>query len=501
MGTNTAYWQSRMPLLGLMDARANENPTATLVTCFDGSLSRCATVAYRNALSRCLASDWNVRNGDRVILVESSSKYFVVALSAIAAAGAIAIPIGSTWEKSSLEHIESSTTPKLVITFQDSPGVALSEKHFLLDEESANSAVLKFGAVPLPALAVETAASPLFLLFTTGTTGQPKGVVISHQAHLAAVESISEYLKYPNGSRILLALSPSFDYGLYQYFLAIHSGSELVVARRPCFPLDLLDLIAKNSISIVPLVPSQWRALANADLSGGNSLPQICIATSTGSSIDAKLMQAITKLLPCALFYSMYGLTECKRISFLNPDLARLKPTSVGKPMPNCSIRILDSQSRPVEFGQIGELVVRGPNVASGYWMQISDPSSPFKRDPLSGELELRTGDYFRQDEEGDLFFCGRQDDLVKAHDTRISLLDVDHYLLALPMVRDAVAFMHSGTQGPRLAAKVVLKPSSLLADLRPSLIRRGTPLHFIPQDIEEVAAIPLNANGKPVRE
>jgi long-chain acyl-CoA synthetase len=498
--TDSSFWASEMPFIDLLAKNDHEQNRSTMVECFDGHFSRSEILLYRNALAHFLSREHGISAGDRIILTESCSRYYLVALTAIAAIGAIAVPVGAAWQHSALKHIERSTTPSLAISFIDSPQLPLDTPEILISEKLFVEIHLIDDLPQNNFLDRITASSVCMILFTTGSTGTPKGVAISYQNHLAALTSISKYLEYPHGSRILLTSSPAFDYGLYQYALAIYSGSTVVVAKRPAFPIDLLEIVATKNIEILPLVPSQWREIAQKANKSQITLQNIGTATSTGSLIDSTLMNEILRLVPNAKFFSMYGLTECKRVSYLSPELAQKKPTSVGKPMTNCVVELVDEQGKEVFPGSIGELIVRGPHVASGYWGLMEDYESSFHRDSTTGEITLRTGDFFKQDSEGDLYFCGRRDDLVKINDIRISLAEVDRTLLQLPFVLDAISYICIRNGRAVLSAQIVANSDNSHIQIQRELMKRGVISHLIPKDIVFVTAIRKNANGKPIR-
>lgn len=498
--TDSNFWASAMPFLDLLSANNHDRLQSTTVECFDGTLSGIEIVFHRDVLAQFLTKEHGITAGDRIILSESCSRYYLVALTAIIAIGAIAVPIGASWRRPALKDIERSSAPSLTISFIDSPQLPFDTLEILISEKMFAAAHRIKGVSKTQYLDKITAASICMILYTTGSTGTPKGVAISHQAHLAALVSIANYLNYPKGSRILLASSPAFDYGLYQYALAIYSASTIFVAKRPAFPIDLLEMIAAKNINVLPLVPSQWRELTNIAKKCQLTLQNITTATSTGSLIDSSLMNKILDLVPNARFFSMYGLTECKRVSFLSPELVKIKPTSVGKPMANCTIELVDEHGKEVSRGSIGELIVRGPNVASGYWGLMNDHKSSFHRDSTTGETSLHTGDFFKQDLEGDLYFCGRRDDLVKIDDIRISLAEVDRSLLQLPFVLDAISFIAIRSGRAILSAQIVANHDASQVSVQRELLKRGIIRHAIPKDIVFVSAINKSENGKPVR-
>ncbi|WP_058235083.1 AMP-binding protein [Devriesea agamarum] len=331
------------------------------------------------------------------------------------------------------------------------------------------------------------------LIYTSGSTGKPHGVMSPHSCILSAVQAIADTLMYTHSDVILCRLPLAFDYGLYQIFLAAWSGARIVLAD-PQYDIKLLDLIRREHISVIPLVPALAHMLLT--LSRNRAIPApVRLLTNTGARMPAEIMKQLLALLPGAEFASMYGMTECKRISILPPSEWTAHPESVGRALPGTRIRIIaaDGTARPV--GQPGEIVVSGPTVMAGYWNVPMSTQQRFVPTP-DGSLELHTGDQGYLDAEDRLYFLGRDDDLIKRRGIRLSVYDIettaeqisdlDTAIVPRPASEDAdLTLFYTGTVDPARVAE------HLGIELDPA--RQ-------PDRIVRLTDVPLTPNGKPDR-
>src|SRR5206468_5765982 len=180
------------------------------------------------------------------------------------------------------------------------------------------------------------------------------------------------------------------------------------------------------------------------------------------AALPAERIRHLREAFPTARIYSMYGLAECKRVSYLPPDQIDSRPTSVGRGMPNEEVYIVDDRGARVAPGVVGELVVRGSNVMKGYWELPDETARMLKPGPLPNEMVLYTGDLFRADEEGFLYFVGRKDDIIKTRGEKVSPREVEEVLHRLDGVAEAavVGIPHE-VLGQAIKAVVRLRPGT----------------------------------------
>jgi long-chain acyl-CoA synthetase len=339
------------------------------------------------------------------------------------------------------------------------------------------------------------------LIYTSGSTGEPKGVMQSHGSMAFAVHSLSSYLGYRSGDRILDCLPLSFDYGLYQLFLTVQASAELILLRSFSFPGQILRALTDKRTTVFPAVPTLLRILEALDEKQPQGLvfPEVRLVSNTAAALTADLLPGLRKMFPEARIFSMYGLTECKRVSFLDPDRLEHKPLSVGQAIPGTEVFILDEQGHEVAPGEVGRLHVRGRHVMQGYWHRLEESEAILSKGMRPGERQLDTGDLFKRDEDGDLYFVSRSDDIIKTRGEKVSPLEVEHVLQGLAMIKEAAVLGHPDLLlGEAVHAYVVLEEGEPL-DPDP-ILRALTGLlepYMIPTQIHILDQLPRSPNGK----
>jgi amino acid adenylation domain-containing protein len=338
------------------------------------------------------------------------------------------------------------------------------------------------------------------LIYTSGSTGRPKGVMMTHGNILAATTSINGYLQNRRDDTILDVLPLSFDYGLYQLFLAMQAGARVLLERSFAFPTVMLELMARERVSALPIVPMLAALLLKHDLASYD-LGALRYITNTGAVLPPAHIAALRTALPQARIFSMYGLTDCKRVSFLAPEDLDARPTSVGKPMSNVEVYLLDEEGRRVDCG-IGELVVRGSNVMQGYWRAEAATEKVLRPGLLPGEKVLHTGDLFRIDEDGYMYFQSRTDDVIKSRGQKVSPREIENVLHAAPGVSEAVVVgVPDALLGQALHAYVTLRPGASVT-ARDILLYCSKHLEdfMVPGIVEVVSTLPHTSSGKLAR-
>jgi len=276
------------------------------------------------------------------------------------------------------------------------------------------------------------------LIYTSGSTGRPKGVMLTHLNIVSAATSITTYLDSAPDDIVLNVLPLSFDYGLYQVLMTFKVGGTVVLEKSIAYPYAVLETIRREQVTGFPIVPTIAAMLLQLNLKS-QRFPSLRYITNTAAALPAEKIRQLREAFPGATLFSMYGLTECKRVSYLPPDQLDIRPTSVGRGMPNEEVYIVDDRGERVGPGVVGELVVRGANVMKGYWELPEETDRMLRPGPFPGERVLHTGDLFRMDDEGYLYFVGRKDDIIKTRGEKVSPREVEEVLHALEGVAEAV--------------------------------------------------------------
>ena len=348
---------------------------------------------------------------------------------------------------------------------------------------------------PVPVIPLDLAA----IIYTSGSTGTPKGVMQTHQAMVFATGSLIEYLRLAKDERILCVLPLSFDYGLYQLLMAITLGACLVLERSFTFLGQVLERMREERITVFPGVPTIFATLLAAHRRAALSFPSVRRVTNTAAALPDEFAGSLREIFPQALIYKMYGLTECKRVSYLAPELMDSKPGSVGKAIPGTEVFLLSSDGKPVPAGEVGTLYVRGPHVMAGYWNRPDLTDEMLKPGKLPGEKVLCTHDLFRMDDEGYLYFVGRTDDIIKTRGEKVSPVEVENALHRIPGVREAaVVGVPDALLGEAIRAYVVAEPG---AGLTVQSLRADSATYLesymVPAQVILCDSLPRTANGK----
>lgn len=337
------------------------------------------------------------------------------------------------------------------------------------------------------------------LIYTSGSTGMPKGVMSTHHNVVSAARSIIQYLENDERDRILNVLPLSFDYGLYQVIMTFMFGGTLFLERSFLYLHTLLEKIDKEQITGFPIQPTITAMLLRMENLGLYDLHSVRYMTNTGAALPMEHIQTLRGLFPWVSLYSMFGLTECKRVGYLPPKYLDSHPGSVGHAMPNCEVIVVDEDGQPLPAGQSGQLVVRGANVMQGYWNDGALTQQTYQVGEYAADRTLFSGDYFHQDEQGFLYFEGRRDDIIKSRGERINTLEVEKQLLSIDSISEAaVVGIPDELLGNAIWAFVVQTGDEALDP--PHIMRQCSQIMepaAMPKQVVGLPSLPKNSNGK----
>lgn len=337
------------------------------------------------------------------------------------------------------------------------------------------------------------------LIYTSGSTGQPKGVMMTHQNITFTLDSLIEYLRFGSGDRILNLLPLAFDYGLYQLLMAVRLGATLVLEPGFGYPAVIEQRIQEESVTVFPGVPTVFTTLLAHAGERERRFPSVRTVTNTAAALAPDLVPGLQRMFPNALIFRMYGLTECKRVCYLEPEELALRPESVGKAIPGTQAFLLDAEGRPLGPGETGILHVRGPHVMVGYWNQPERTSEMLRVGRHPADRVLCTHDLFRMDEDGYLYFVGRSDDIIKSRGEKVSPVEVENVLHGIRGIQDAaVVGIPDPVLGEAIRAFVSLAPGAQLTGRE---IRRACQERLegfmVPQEIVFLPELPRTDTGK----
>jgi acyl-CoA synthetase (AMP-forming)/AMP-acid ligase II len=337
------------------------------------------------------------------------------------------------------------------------------------------------------------------LIYTSGSTGNPKGVMQTHQSMLFAAHSLTTYLRLAADDRILCVLPLAFDYGLYQLLMSVQLGATLILERSFTFPAQIFARMEEQAVTVFPGVPTIYAMLLSIHGREPLRFPSVTRITNTAAALPDDFVPRLREIFPNALIYRMYGLTECKRVSYLEPELADQLPGTVGKAIPGTEVYLLTAEGQPVPPGETGILYVRGPHVMSGYWNQPELSAHMLKAGRLPGERVLCTQDFFRMDDDGYLYFVGRNDDIIKTRGEKVSPVEVENVMHGIPGIREvAIVGVRDDVLGQAVRAFVVLNPDCTFNEKQIRLQCMAKLENFmVPRDIIFCEDLPKTATGK----
>lgn len=463
-----------------------------------------------------------VGRGERVAVYLEKRPETVATMFGAAAAGAAFVPLNPLLRQRQVAHILNDCGVRVLVT---SAARLATLGETLAGCPALGTVVLVDGApdgaaIPDP---VELATWPSLsaggaapshrvidtdmtaILYTSGSTGLPKGVVLSHRNLVAGARSVSAYLENTPEDRILCVLPLSFDAGFSQLSTAFCAGACAVLMDY-LLPKDVVTQVARHRITGLAGVPPLWMQLAEARWPD-EAAASIRYFTNTGGHMPRSTLDRLRALLPGARPYLMYGLTEAFRSTYLPPSEIDRRPDSMGKAVPNAEILVVGDDGTLCGPGESGELVHRGPLVSLGYWNDPERTDERFRPLPASlraaglclEEIAVWSGDTVRMDEDGYLYFVGRRDDMIKSSGYRISPTEIEEVVVNSGLVGEAVAF---GAPHPRLGQGIVVVATppaggSVDGEAIIAACRAELPPYMVPQLVVERPALARNANGK----
>lgn len=457
-----------------------------------------------------------VSSEGRVAILLEKSIEATALLLAVLQAGAIVVPINPKLKPQQIRYILADCGAELLITSTH----RLTELGALMDgldlttllTDAAPLSAPRYGRTiamqtllhtPKPKLAahrridIDAAA----ILYTSGSTGHPKGVVVSHRNLVVGCQSVNTYLGTRSEDAILALLPISFDAGLSQVTTGLAAGAK-VVLHTPLYAKTAAALIAAHRITSITAVPPMWSLLVDANWEKIDT-SSVRIIANTGGHMNEALLKRLRAIFTNARPFLMYGLTEAFRSTYLDPSEIDRRAGSIGKAIPNAEILVLREDGTTCAAGEAGELVHRGALVTLGYWNAPEKTAERFR--PLRSALAtglvtenaVWSGDIVSRDEEGFLYFIGRRDDMIKTSGYRISPTEIESVVSSAPGVREVAAFgLPAGDIGDEIVVTVVPVDRNFDRTAVEAYCAQELPKYMMPH-ILVLEQLPRSANGK----
>ena len=481
-------------LLARLAAQGGEQP---FLHAAGRTLTATEFAAQARALAHALAA-LGVRAGDRVAVYLEKRPEKALAPFAIGLCGAVSVILNPRLRDAQVRHVLDDSGATVVLTS--------AEKCVLLADPAAAFGAARVARVeelpragaPPPALP-PSPGDPATILYTSGSTGLPKGIVQTHQNLVEGAEIVAGYLGLRAEDHVLAVLPLSFDYGLNQLLAAAWTGCEITLLQYLA-PAELFDALERQRATGLAGVPSLWHAFAETlrrEPARAAQCAALRYVTNSGGRFALADIRTLRETLPHVKVFSMYGLTEAFRSAFLDPRLIDRHPDAIGTAIPRVELLVIDPDTgRECASGEVGELVHAGALVAAGYWNRPEDTARVFRPHPLDPARgrAVWSGDFVTRGADGLLRFVGRRDRQLKVAGMRVSPDEVETAVRAVPGVREAAVV---GRPDPAGGDQVVaFVTGEITGDAVVAALRRTQPSWLVPARVEVLAALPLNPNG-----
>ncbi|MBN1933389.1 MAG: AMP-binding protein [Anaerolineae bacterium] len=496
-----------------LEHSAARTPNKVALVCGGRRLTYAEIDGMANRMANALRAQ-GVNPGDRVALFLPNTVELVVSIFATLKASAVFVIVNATTKSDKLVYLVNNCRATALVTrAREAAAIDAvraemrSLQLIILTEQSAaraaqeDESVFAFDALqagypdtcpPRQCIDRDLAC----LIYTSGSTGEPKGVMSAHSNVVFAATSIITYLENQPEDIVINVLPMSFDYGLYQLLMVFKFGGTLVLERSFVYPAQVLKRMEQERVTGFPGVPTVFAILLQMDLK--YDLQALRYITNTAAALPPSHIQQIRQKFPWVTLYSMYGLTETKRTLYLPPDQLDARPDSVGLAIPGTQVWIEDEEGNRLGPHQIGELVIRGGHVMRGYWQAPQATAARYRPGPLPGEWVCCSGDLFRMDEDGYLYFVGRKDDIIKSRGEKVAPKEIENVLYKMPgVVEAAVIGVPDPLLGEAIKAFVVVKGAGVSDKDVLRHCRQHLEDFMVPQSVEFRDALPKTSSGK----
>lgn len=488
-------------------ATAQRLPDKTAIVSAERSLT------FSELLNEAMATagslrDLGLRAGDRVGICMEKTVDQVVAILGALFANLVVVPILPRLKQPNIKHIIDNSGMAGLITDSGRFGevaefaqqTRLIAGHGELDSQWPHLPYLRRFATPqlfFDRIGNDDAA----IIYSSGSTGRPKGILIAQRNLAEGADIVAEYLGTNETDRIGCVLSFNFDYGMNQIWQTIRVGCTLYL-HELALPGELFSLLAKERITVLPVMPViitrmfDKRLKVSTQKYDMSALRYVC---STGGRLSSDMISDLKGAFPAAKIYSMFGLTEAFRSTYLDPGKIDTHPTSIGKSIPDCQVMVLDDAGKECAPNVVGELVHRGTTVTKGYWRDPENTAKVFRSHPrFPGETLVFSGDKVYSDADGHLYFVARADEMIKTRGFRVSPTEVEMEVVRHPDIVAAVAFaIPNIAVGEDIGCAYTTVSGAAVPDsVLKQFLKSALPNHMVPAVLMHFDSFPITGNA-----
>jgi acyl-CoA synthetase (AMP-forming)/AMP-acid ligase II len=409
----------------------------------------------------CYLDELGLPRNSRIGVYSNKGMEQVIAILAILSTDYVLVPLTRLLKPEQVEYIIKDCGIKCIITDRLKLE-SIEEIEFtghVISYESAGKDVASFDEIykyyNKPYSCDISGHNNAVITYSFGLTGTPKGIVISHRNLIDSARVVSQYLKLEQDDVISGILMFNLDYGLNQIFCALYKRATLAL-HRFILPEDFFNHLIDDKVTVLALMPvniSQMFEGDNHRLPSPELFAGLKTITSSGGNVSEKMIRDCQRAFPMAQFYSMHGLTEAFRSTYLDPSQVLIRPDSIGKPIPDVELYVINEAGKECAPREVGELIHRGGYIYRGFWNAPEVNEQRFKsieilkdiidlEGQLTDEIVVATGDYVYKDEEGYYYFVSRHDDMIKTRGFRVSPFEIESVVLRnLPQVNQCAVF------------------------------------------------------------
>jgi len=431
------------------------------------------------------------KKGEPVILIGDNSFFWVATYLGILRAGLVCVPLSTSVSTRDLKYVLDNTQARTVF----------AQRAFVRREQAnlESIRVITDGDVPgatsiiaFPSTVPDDLAA---LMFTSGSTGTPRGVMVSHRNIMANTESIIRCLQLTQRDRIMAVLPFYYCFGTSLLHTHLKVGGSVVVDTRFMYPEVVLQRMIDTECTGFAGVPSHFQILLRNSSLALKSFPHLRYVQQAGGNLAPVFIRELREVLPAKQIFIMYGQTEATaRLSYLPQEFLESKLGSIGRGMPGVLLRVLNEFGEDVRPGEVGEIVASGDNIAHGYWQDSEESARTFR------EGALYTGDLATVDEDGFIYVVDRAKDFLKCGGERVSCRQLEEQLLAFEeLLEVAVVGVPHDVLGESVKAYVVPRAAANtgLSDRLIQFCKTFMPPQLIPREIILMDCLPKNGAGK----
>ncbi|MDF1549466.1 MAG: AMP-binding protein [Bacteroidales bacterium] len=435
--------------------------------------------------------------GNNIILIGTNSLFFIVSYLGIIKSGNICVPINPSASDDTIGYIFKETEPRLVLA-QKKFLKNLDEKAFEIIEESAVAEKIKKynGELPFQVNSFEE-NNLAEIIYTSGSTAFPKGVMISHKNLIANTLSIIEYLGLSQNDKVLIVLPFYYCYGLSLLHTHLRVGGAIALNNTFMLLGSVINDLIKYECTGFSGVPSHFQILLRkSDSFKKTKFYYLRYVTQAGGKLHQVFIDEFREHFPNVLFYVMYGQTEATaRLSYLPPDKINNKPNSIGIAIPGVELKLVDNDGKEILSDETGEIIAKGNNIMLGYYKAEELNKKTF----FNGYL--KTGDLAKKDKDGYFYLVARKKEIIKVGGERVSPKEIEGIIVSLSEVVDCtIEGVYDEVLGEKIKATIVTNENADIETLEKDIIllckNKLSPIK-VPQIIVFEKQVKINSAGK----